>query len=126
MHSSKILVIDDDPFIRESVQKTLTKEGFEVETVASIRSAVDTVAKQHFQLILCDVMIPSVGGFELIEQIKADPSRKNIPILLVTGMDKEILHMTHHEADGVLTKPFNSEELVRKVKEMLSMQAQQH
>ncbi len=119
----KILVIDDETVIRDSIKKILEREGYTVETVANIRDAVDKVAFTDYDLITCDVMIPALGGFELIDQIKADPTKKNIPILMITGVDKDILDMTRHEADEVITKPFESKELIEKVKRLLTESA---
>ena len=119
----KILVIDDERVIRDSIQKILERENYTVETVANIRDAVDKVAFSDYDLITCDVMIPALGGFELIDQIKADPNKKNIPILMITGVDKDILAMTRHEADEVITKPFESKELIEKVNKLLAESA---
>ncbi|MBC8110091.1 MAG: response regulator, partial [Verrucomicrobia bacterium] len=115
-----ILIVDDEAFIREKVQKILEKEGYHAESASDIRTAIDKVAQNDYDLILCDVMIPAIGGLELIEQIKSDPTKKHIPIIMVTGMERDILQMTRHEADDVLTKPFKSEDLLAKVKRFLS------
>jgi CheY-like chemotaxis protein len=119
MESKKILVIDDDPFIREALQKSLNREGYITETAPNIHSAVDKVAQNWYDLILCDVMIPELGGFELIEQIKSDPTRRQIPIIMVTGMDKDILQMTRHEADAVVTKPFETQQLLAEIRKFI-------
>jgi CheY-like chemotaxis protein len=119
MKTPTILIIDDEAFIREKVQKILEKEGYFAESASDIRTAIDKLAAKDYDLILCDVMIPAIGGFELIEQIKSDPTKKHIPIIMVTGMERDILQMTRHEADDVLTKPFKSEDLLTKVKQFL-------
>ncbi len=120
MTTQRILVIDDEAFIRDHVQNTLTKAGYQVETAPNIRTAVDKVAQNDYNLILCDVMIPALGGFELIDQIKSDPAKKHIPIIMVTGVDREILQSTRHEADAVITKPFTTSQLLAKVREFLA------
>ena len=121
MTTQRILVIDDEAFIRDHVQNTLTKAGYQVETAPNIRTAVDKVAQNDYNLILCDVMIPALGGFELIDQIKSDPAKKHIPVIMVTGVDREILQSTHHEADAVITKPFTTSQLLAKVREFLAV-----
>ena len=117
----RILVIDDEQVIRESLQNAFHKEGYDTESVSTIRQAVDKVAAHDYDLITCDVMIPALGGLELVEQIKADPDKRHIPILIITGMDKEILEMTRHEGDAVMTKPFETKQVLEKVKQLLQL-----
>jgi adenylate cyclase len=120
MIQKKILVIDDEQDIRDSIKRILTAAGYFVLTTGNLRNAVKMLAEDAtFDLITCDIMIPEMGGFELIDEIKADPEYTHIPVLMVTGMDVGILKMTTHLADDVLPKPFTSEQLLLKVKTLL-------
>lgn len=117
MIQKKILVIDDEQDIRDNINRILTGAGYFVQTADNLRNAVKVLVDQpKFDLITCDIMIPAAGGFELIDQIKADKKYAHIPILMITGMDVEILGATTHSADAVLMKPFTAAELLNKVK----------
>ncbi len=117
MIQKKILVIDDEQDIRDNIKRILTGEGYFVQTADNLRNAIKILVEQPgFDLITCDIMIPQAGGFELIDQIKADPAYTHIPILMITGMDTQVLKATRHSADAVLPKPFTANELLEQVK----------
>lgn len=117
MIQKKILVIDDEQDIRDNINRILTGAGYFVQTADNLRNAIKILVEQpNFNLITCDIMIPAAGGFELIEEIKSDPKYTDIPILMITGMDTEVLQSTTHAADDVLLKPFSAEDLLNKVK----------
>lgn len=120
MIQKKILVIDDEQDIRDSIQRILTGAGYFVQTADNLRTAIKILVDQpEFDLITCDIMIPAAGGFELIDEIKADKKYAHIPILMVTGMDVAVLSATTHSADAVLMKPFTATDLLSKVKTFL-------
>ena len=117
MIQKKVLVIDDEVDIRENIKRILTGAGYFVQTAENLRNAIKILVEQPgFDLITCDIMIPAAGGFELIDEIKSDKKYAHIPILMITGMDVEILHATTHSADAVLMKPFTANDLLNKVK----------
>jgi CheY-like chemotaxis protein len=118
---NSILIIDDEKVIRESVSKTLTKAGYETQTAATLLEAVEIIQSNKFDLIICDVMIPHIGGLELVDKLKADPKYSGIPIILMTGMDRDILNATMISADAVITKPFDSAQLLDVVKSQLGV-----
>ena len=121
MIQKKILVIDDERDIRDNIQRILTAAGYFVQTADTLRNAIKILVEQPgFDLITCDVMVPAAGGFELIEEIKSDKKYAHIPVLMITGMDIDVLQATQHAADAVLTKPFTAAELQNKVKSLLS------
>jgi CheY-like chemotaxis protein len=117
MIQKKILVIDDELDIRENIKRILTGAGYFVQTADNLRNAIKILVEQpSFDLITCDIMIPAAGGFELIDEIKSDKKYEHIPILMITGMDIDVLQATTHSADAVLMKPFSATELMNKVK----------
>lgn len=116
-----ILIIDDEKVIRESVSKTLTNAGYETSTAGTLLEAVETVQAKKFDLIICDVMIPHIGGLELVDKLKSDPRYATTPIILMTGMDRDILNATNISADAVITKPFDSKQLLDVVKNQLAV-----
>jgi CheY-like chemotaxis protein len=119
MKGTHVLIIDDEKVIRESVARTLSKAGYETSTAGSLLEAVELIQAKKFDLIICDVMIPHIGGLELVDKLKADPAFSAIPIILMTGMDKDILSATMISADAIITKPFDSSQLLEEVKNQL-------
>ena len=120
MNPKKILVIDDEQDIRDNISRILKQLGHTVQTADSIRNAIKILVENtDFDLITCDIMIPAAGGFELIDQIKSDPLYSNIPILMISGVDSEVLQYTQHAANDVLSKPFTTKDLTAKVQALL-------
>lgn len=115
---SKILVVDDDDEIRNLLEIWLTNEGFNVVKAFDGEDALNILAKESIQLIILDVMMPKLNGMEVCSIIRRN---LNIPILMLSAksedMDKIQGIMTG--ADDYLTKPFNSLELVVRVKALL-------
>ena len=116
MKTNRILIIDDEEFILESVSKILKAAGFETITASSLEEASKIIQNKNLDLIICDVMLQHIGGFELVDRIKDDPLKKHIPIILMTGMENDILSMTISNADAVIKKPFNSQQIIDEVK----------
>ena len=118
---NSILVIDDEKVIRDSVSKTLTDAGYESSTAGTLLEAVEKIQNNKYDLIICDVMIPHIGGLELVDKIKSDQRYSSTPIIIMTGMDRDILSATVVSADAVITKPFESKELLNQVKNQLEL-----
>lgn len=111
----KILVIEDEQFIRESISANLKKKGYKILEADNSRKAIDLIIKENLGLIISDLMLPFTGGLDVIEYVKSNPAKKNIPIILVTGMDDKILNSTRILADECIKKPFKMAELELKV-----------
>lgn len=109
----KILVIDDEKEICEMVTKALNRNGYDVVTAYSIHSAAKLIRSNTWDLIITDVMLPYVGGFELVDDIKSNSST---PVIMMTGMSEEVLKTTVNKADVIIHKPFSGSELVKAVK----------
>jgi len=109
----RILVIDDEKEICEMISKALERNGYEVVTAHSIRSAAQMIRSETWDLVITDVMLPYVGGFELVDAIK---STSAIPVIMMTGMSDEVLSATVHKADMVIHKPFSVYDLMNAVK----------
>ena len=114
----KILVVDDEPNIIELTKLYLEREGYEVEGVSSGQEALARRSAFRPDLIILDLMLPDVDGFEVCRQIRA---KSDIPILMLTARKEDIDKIVGLElgADDYFTKPFNPRELVARVKAIL-------
>src|SRR5258708_34861815 len=84
-HQKTILLIEDDLFIRELYQRTLTKEGYTVLTAGDGEQGIQLVS-QHPDLILLDLMLPKKNGIDVLKEIKADPETAIIPVIILTNL----------------------------------------
>lgn len=111
-----ILVVEDDPIIRQTVQYALKRAGFAVESVADGAAALDTVQQVHPDLVLLDLMLPGMDGYEIAEKMRADD--RETAIIMVTALDTERDKVRGLDAgaDDYITKPFSMEELLARVR----------
>ncbi|WIM06033.1 MAG: response regulator [Candidatus Nitricoxidivorans perseverans] len=119
--SARILIVDDEPNIVVSLEYLMKKEGFEVAVAADGEAALAQVAAFAPDLVLLDVMMPKKSGFEVCQQLRADPARAGLRIVMLTakGRDAEVAKGVALGADAYVTKPFSTRELVAKVKSLL-------
>ncbi|MCY4081303.1 MAG: response regulator transcription factor [Caldilineaceae bacterium] len=118
MAGVKILVVDDEPSISEVVKLYLVREGFDATVVDDGRSALELLESDPPDLLILDVMLPGVDGYEITRQVRATSS---IPIILLTARKDEIDRILGLElgADDYVVKPFSTRELVSRVKAVL-------
>ncbi|MFV0254586.1 MAG: response regulator transcription factor [Erysipelotrichaceae bacterium] len=111
----KILVVEDQEEISSVVIKYLNNNGFETQLVSDGFSALDTFSKDHYHLIILDVMMPGIDGFEVLKRIR---EISGIPIIMLTAKQSEFdkLEGFHGGADDYVTKPFSVNELIERVK----------
>jgi DNA-binding response OmpR family regulator len=114
-----ILLVDDEPSIIQLARIYLEREGFRIESANDGETALDKVARQHPALVVLDVMLPKLDGFEVCRRLRA--SQNSIAILMLTARDEDIDKILGLElgADDYLTKPFNPRELVARVRAIL-------
>lgn len=115
----RILLVEDEAHIRDAVKLNLELEGYEVVGTGNGRKAIELFESQHFDLLLLDVMLPEVNGFDITEKVRL--SNAEVPILLLTAKDQSQDRVTGLKkgADDYLTKPFNLEELLLRVSKLL-------
>ncbi|MCB0704505.1 MAG: response regulator transcription factor [Saprospiraceae bacterium] len=115
----RILLADDEENIREVVRMNLEMENYEVIAAANGRMAIKYFNEQHFDLIILDVMMPELDGFQVCEQIRL--TNMEVPIIFLTakGTSVDRISGLKRGADDYLTKPFHLEELLLRVKNLL-------
>ncbi len=119
--AKKILIADDEPNIVISLEFLMKREGFDVTVATDGEEAVNRIRSDRPDLVLLDVMMPKKSGFEVCQEIKADPELESTRILMLTakGRDTEVSKGLALGADAYMTKPFSTKELVERVRSML-------
>ncbi|MBI3601240.1 MAG: response regulator [Nitrospinae bacterium] len=117
----KILIVEDDRHIADSLRFSLNEEGYRTDTVYDGKDAIPKVKDYEPDLILLDVMLPGMNGFEICKELKGSESTLSIPILMLTSMEKteDIIKGLDAGADDYITKPFSLPELFARVKSHL-------
>lgn len=118
----RILVADDDPGIRKVIREALAREGFEVETAADGREAIERAEAAPFDLVITDLSMPNVDGLGLVREIRKVSA---IPILVLTvrAEEKEKVALLDSGADDYVVKPFGVAELLARVRALMRRQA---
>ena len=116
--SETILVVEDEPSLQETLVYNLEKQGYTVEAAGDGRSALETAHRLKPDLIVLDIMLPELDGFEVTKILRREMT---VPILMLTARDDEIDRVVGLEvgADDYLTKPFSMRELLARVKAQL-------
>jgi putative two-component system response regulator len=119
----RILVVDDDALNQKLMEGLLLPHGYDVHKVASGSEALYIMAREDIDLVLLDVMMPGMDGFEVCRAIKADAETRMTPVILITALDDVETKIRGIEAgaDDFITKPPNREELTARVKSLLKL-----
>ena len=119
---AKILIVEDDKFLRELLVHKLETEGFKVLTAIEGKEALKKIKEELPQLILLDLVLPGIDGFEVLRQIKENPQTNKISVIILSnlGQKEEVEKGIQLGADDYLIKAhFTPEEIIKKVKEIL-------
>jgi two-component system KDP operon response regulator KdpE len=115
---ARILVVDDEPQIRHSLQTNLEKRNYDVTTAASAEEALEAIARKNPDVIIVDLILPGLDGIELTRRIR-DKSPVPIIVLSAIGDERKKVEALESGADDYVTKPFGLEELVARIKSAL-------
>ena len=121
MVKQTVLVVDDDPLILRVVATVLDLEEFEVVTARSGREAIEVLDGSSPHVVVADIMMPEMDGFELCEHIRQDPRYAKLPIILLTARDSDVDRRRGTEVggDAYITKPFSPLELIDEIDRLL-------
>ena len=119
----RVLVVDDNPALTKLFEQLLTPEGYVVHVVHDPRLAITAVEQLDPDIVLLDVMLPGVTGFEVCRRLKEDPATRLTPVILITALNERPARLKGLEsgADDFLTKPVDSHELLARVRSLVRM-----
>jgi DNA-binding response OmpR family regulator len=119
--AKRVLVVDDEPNIVMSLRFLMEREGLDVEIAPTGEAALQALERAPADLVLLDVMMPQLDGFEVCQRIRADPRWAAVKIIMLTAKGREVERDKGRAlgADAYVTKPFSTRELVARVKQML-------
>jgi len=123
----KILAVDDEKHIVRLVQVNLQRAGYEVVTANDGREALEKVATERPDLVVLDVMMPYMDGFEVLRNLRANPETRELPVIMLTAkaQDADVFKGWQSGVDAYLTKPFNPMELLSFVKRIFKAQEEE-
>lgn len=116
-----ILVVEDEAAIAENIVALLGARGYQMSSCADGCEALELARKAPPQLVLLDVMLPRLSGFEVCKLLRSDPRTAHVKIIMVTGLDRggDVEKAFASGADDYMVKPFDSDRLLRKIQKAL-------
>ncbi len=120
--NTQVLIVDDIEDNVKALSYDLDDYGFSILTASNGQQAIDSCQQHLPDIILLDVIMPDMTGFEVCQQLKADPATRHIPIILISAMDRSdsIVRGLDAGAQGYITKPYFYAEVIEKIEMLLS------
>ena len=121
MSKGKILVVDDEIYIVHILDFSLGMEGYDVVTALDGEQALERIQSEKPDLIVLDIMMPKLDGYEVCKTIKSDPATKQIPVILLSAKGRNVDQKMGFDvgADDYITKPFSPRKLVERINQLL-------
>lgn len=118
---ARILIADDNQQVVELLEANLDELGAEIQSAADGEATLKLVQEWKPDLLLLDIMMPRMSGFEVCKQLRSNPATKNLAIIMVTALDQpvDVERAVEAGTDDFLTKPINKNELLRRVRALL-------
>ncbi|NEO98066.1 MAG: response regulator transcription factor [Symploca sp. SIO2E9] len=123
--SAHLLLVDDEPGVREAVKEYLQESNFTVEVASNASDAWQLLQRKTPDLVISDIMMPQVDGYEFLKQLRDDPRFKALPVIFLTarGMTSDRIQGYQAGVDAYLPKPFDPEELIAIIENLLERRA---
>ncbi len=123
--SAQLLLVDDEPGLREAVKDYLQESGFSVQVASNAREGWQLMQQNPPDLLISDIMMPQVDGYQFLKQVREDPRFKALPVVFLTakGMTTDRIQGYQAGVDAYLPKPFDPDELVAIVENLLGRRA---
>ena len=117
MAKARILIVEDEPNIVESLSFILRRAGFEVDTVTDGAEALDRVRRQAFEVLVLDIMLPGMNGLDVLKAIRSDQTLSSLPVVVLTAKGQANDRRTAEAigASAFITKPFSNADVVERV-----------
>jgi two-component system, OmpR family, phosphate regulon response regulator PhoB len=122
-HKHRVLVVEDEDNIAIALDYLITRDGYSHDRIANGAQALDHIRATHPDLVLLDVMLPEVSGYEICQSVRLDPSLSDVKILMMTARGSSIERKKGLAlgADGFIAKPFDPSELRQEVRRLLGV-----
>lgn len=107
--TARVLVVDDNEMNRDMLSRRLKRQKYAVEVAEDGARALALVKEQSFDLMLLDIMMPNISGYDVLEQVKADPKTQHLPVIMISAVDDldSVVRCIEMGAEDYLFKPFN-------------------
>ncbi|OGZ27326.1 MAG: hypothetical protein A2365_00115 [Candidatus Nealsonbacteria bacterium RIFOXYB1_FULL_40_15] len=118
----KILVVEDDKFLRELISQKILKEGYDIAEAVDGEKGIEAVKKEKPDLVLLDLILPGIDGFEVLARIKADPEISNVPVIILSNLgQKDDIEkgLKMGASDYLIKAHFTPGEIIEKVRSVL-------
>ncbi len=121
MPRGKVLVVDDEEYIQHILNFSFGAEGYEVITASDGDEAIKKAKEEHPDIIVLDIMMPKMDGYEACRRLKSDPETRGIPVILLTAKGRDVDRKLGREAgaDDYVVKPFSPGRLIERVEGIL-------
>ncbi len=118
--NTRVLIAEDEPHIVESLSFVLQRSGYEVSSVLDGEAAMARLHSDPPDMVILDVMLPKLNGFEVLKRLKSDPALRSIPVIILTakGQTQDRRMAEEIGVDGFMTKPFSNREIVDEVRRL--------
>lgn len=125
--SAQLLLVDDEPGLREAVKDYLEESGFKVQVASNAREGWELMQQNTPELVISDIMMPQVDGYQFLKQLREDPRFVSLPVIFLTakGMTSDRIQGYQAGVDGYLPKPFDPDELVAIIENLLTRRVNQ-
>jgi len=112
--NKKVLIVDDEEVIRKLLRIHLVKWGYEVKEAVDGTQAIEQIGKDDFDLLICDILMPNMDGWQVLKEVKSNPKTKDMPVIVLTAknQDNDMFRGYDLGASYYMTKPFTKDQLL--------------